>query len=226
MSSLSDEMRKYTKILSESRITDNPEVSYTLKGKSGAAEKRGEFEKAIVTLSGSKSGVFTKYAKAYKEIDDKAKEIEALKDSLNEKVKNSVDELFDVDDALYTRVVESVSMMATLSKYSPATTSQESEFDINGFVTELFEIATDDLLPMMNALKQKYTKIVEKTKKEVPSRLTIKTQESTNMDNNSYPDLKQWADNFSEKMNSRLVNIDSKMDYLVSRLPKEISQGL
>lgn len=223
--SLSDEMRKYTKILTEARITDNPEVSYQLKGKSGAAEKRGEFEKAIVTLSGSKSGVFTKFAKAYKEIDEKVKEVEALKDSLNEKVKNSVDELFDVEDAVYTRVVESVSMVATLSKYSPEVTTQESDFDAEEFVNELFQIASDDLLPVLNTLKQKYTKIIEKTKKEVPSRLTVKTQESVN-DNEVYPDLKEWADNLSDKLNFKIADFDSRMDYLVSGLPKEISQSL
>lgn len=226
--SLSDEMRKYTKILNEARLSDNPEIKYELKGKSGAAEKRGEFEKAIATLSGNTSGVFTKYAQSYREIDQKSKEIEALKDKLNEKVKNSVDELFDVEDALYTRVVESVSMIATLSKYSPEVTTQENDFDINGFVAELFETATEDLLPLLNSLKSKYTKLVEKTKKETPSRLTIKTKESINEDESVgvYPELKQWADKFSEKIQSRINEFDRKINQLKTELPVEISQTL
>jgi len=224
--SLSDEMRKYSKILFENRITDNPDVSYELKGKSGAAEKRGEFEKAIVTLTGAKSGVYTKYAREYQEIDNKLKELETLRDSLNTKVKSSIEELFDAEDAVYTRVVDTVSMLATLSKYVPPSQYQEEEFDVAGFMAELTQTASEELLPIITAMKAKYTKIVEKQKKEVAPRLSIKAKESINEENEIYPDLKLWADGFSEKIDQRLSSFDAKISDMKQKLPSSLQSAM
>lgn len=194
----------------------DPEIEYTDK------ETKGVLDKVIATLSGTQSSGFTRVGKKYKEIDRIEKEIAAQKKQLNAETKEKMEELFDVEDEVLTRVVETASLTLTLSKQTAAKKAEYekvSELDAEGMLNELAEMLPD-LTNTLNTLRKKYTKEVERVKSPAKSATTARLsapkfkKESVELNEG----LSDWVQKFKTWASKKLSRFDSKFNKLKAQV--------
>lgn len=160
--------RDIIKPLSEARITGDPEVKY--KEKRINVKTTNDLDKVIAELSGRKSAVFTTLANRYAKADRFAKKAKQIKDKLNERAKKKIEPLFDVEDEVLTRVVDTAALTLTLSKATPEKTTTDEFIDYEGLLEELAEMMPE-LTDKLEMLLDKYTEVEVKTSAAVPPRL-------------------------------------------------------
>ena len=209
---LSSEMRKYINILSESR-QEKDGISYEIEGPTKKATAAGEFSKITATLSGPESAKFTRLAKKYKILDMIAKRAAERRDTLNEETREKVQGLFDVEDAVLTRYVETVSLSITLAKATEASTSETRTIDIDGLLAELYETVDEKLIPVIKELEEKYTKIGTKTTKASPGALRVKIKEDLSLDG-----LESYAEQFKLTIMPILDQVSKKLSQIESQI--------
>ena len=210
---LSSEMRKYINILSESR-QEKDGISYEIAGPTKKATAAGEFSKITATLSGPESAKFTRLAKKYKILDMIAKRAAERRDKLNEETREKVQGLFDVEDAVLTRYVETVSLSITLAKATEASTAETRTVDIDGLLAELYETVDEKLIPVIKELEEKYTKIGTKTTKASPGALRVKIKEDLSLDG---------IESYAEQFKSTIMPILDQVSKELSQIESQIS---
>lgn len=187
------------------RIISDTEIKYTEKKVSGLLDR------VTATLSGKKSEIFTKMAKRYKKIDNAIKVLGEEREMLNEKVKNHMGEMFDAEDEVLTRVIESVSLTATLSKRTPASTKQVETFDTEGFMTALYQ-ALPDLEDQLNELVNRYKVVREVTVAEKSPALRVKVEEASDMvDAKVLKRVEEYSGLVNDKISKNLIDYDRKI---------------
>lgn len=142
MNNNTDEIRNILNQLRllEARI-EHPEVVYT-----------DEKSKVIAELRSHKSAVYTKLADRLETIDRMEAQIKEYKLEMKSITKEHVADLFDADDAVKTRVVDTISFIITLSKTPAPTTS----YQYMKILAELANHLTPELLVVLNDLKEKF----------------------------------------------------------------------
>lgn len=151
--------------LLEARI---PHLSYT------ETVTKGKLSRVVLSLEGSNSASVTKLAKRYERLDKTALLLKKKRDEVNEAIKEFGDELFDAEDALATRIIETVSftMMLTAAekaeqkKPTPKTDFEAAFAELSKLVPELEEKALEIL--------KKYTELVPP--KDTPVKLQVKSK--------------------------------------------------
>lgn len=134
-------------------------------------EVKGKVEKVIAELKGSHSAAWTKISKQYVDLDTEIKRLEEQRAELNAELKAKATGVFDTEDEVLTRVVETAQLTLTLSK--KVRTEAHPEVDAEGVVKSLAEADLPaDLRKMVKAIIKANTKI--KDAKETPERLTVK----------------------------------------------------
>jgi len=106
---------------------------------------KGVIERVTVELEGKESAIFTRAAKRYKQMDRLLDAIQEKRNELNGQIKDKVLEYFDdAADIIYTRVIDTVSMTATVSKTTPATPSSKEEVvDYEKVMKKLMELVPE-----------------------------------------------------------------------------------
>lgn len=171
-------------------------------------------DKVTVKLSGNRSGVFTRLAKKYKQIDRLIDSLNAKRDQLNEQVKENIGELFDAEDEVLTRVVDTVSLTATLAKRVAASSKTTTDFDAEGFVEELYEMMPE-LTEQLNVLRNKYTIIETVDVPEKSPALRVKVKESAETD--VLAKISNYSELVAEKIDSNLHNFDMRFEALLRK---------
>ena len=156
---------KVSDLLNESTLVEDrqKEWKYTEK------RVKGALNKVTLELEGSDSGAMSRLMTRYKRLDRQWKLMEERRNEVNRQVKDVADRIFDAEDALATRVIETVSYTVMLTKATPASekeatpqTDYESAFaELSRLVPELEEKAKEILA--------KYTELVPP--KDTPSAL-------------------------------------------------------
>lgn len=192
------------------RIINDQSIEYKEK------KVKGLLDRVTATLGGTKSGTFTRMANRYKKIDRLIKKLGEEREKLNETVKEHVVDLFDAEDEILTRVVETVSLVATLSKRTPAHSQEIEEFDSEGFINELYEMLPD-LADQFNVLREKYTVLETIEVPEKSPALRVKIKED--IDNQTVIDkIEDYSDLVYQKIMNRLDKFDRKFDTLKSKI--------
>ncbi|MCH8232406.1 MAG: hypothetical protein IIB82_07160, partial [Bacteroidetes bacterium] len=122
---------------------------------------KGEVSKVIANLTKQKSSAATKLATRYKQIDSAQKKITEQRNTLNLEMTEYVSSLFDAEDAIYTRVVDTASMILTLSKAQKGT---KVSVNFEKILEEILKIVPE-LTSQVDSLLKKYTVIKEFEKK-------------------------------------------------------------
>jgi chromosome segregation ATPase len=134
-------------------------------------EASGKVQKVIAELKGQHSSAWTKISKQYIELDTEIKKLSESRDELNAELKSKATDVFEVEDEVLTRVVETAQLTITLSKKTK--TAAGEEVDAEAVVKALAEAdLPKELRKMINALIKAHTKAVPA--KETPERLTVK----------------------------------------------------
>lgn len=185
----------------EARDLTNPNITYSEK------KVKKEVDRVTATLQGNDSGAFTRVAKRYKQIDRLQASLKIKRDELNKEVTAKVEALFNAEDEIYTRVVDTVSIVMTLSKKTEVTTE---DFDIDGYLEEV-ETLLVGFEKKLQLLRAKYTEVETITKK---SALRVKIKESTSI----WDKISSWADKIYKHIVSSLAKADAKIDKMKTEL--------
>lgn len=155
-------MHLIQQLLSEARI---PGANYTQKIAKGAIDK--------VTLhaEGTTSAALTRMLAKYHKISGLLDRLSAVQKTLHADVRAKVVSLFEAEDEVYTRVVETAKFAATVAK-NIEKPSTKTEVDWEAVARALSELIEDDLQPQVHEIVTKYTKITQVAKKEPGLRVT------------------------------------------------------
>jgi len=178
-------------------------------------------DSVIAFLSGKKSERFTKMARRYA----RAKRIEKMlameKQKLNAEVKEACEELFEVADQVYTRVVDTATMVFKLSK---ASETEKTTFDQKAYIAELEQL-TEMAVDELEKLRKKHETI---TKSKVASKLltpkekgvSVKTTEANEVGSGNK--LHQYACSIADDTKDFLTQWDAKFEALTSKFGNEV----
>lgn len=119
-------------------------------------DDKSKIEKVIVELKGSEAGKVTKIVNQLQEISDLEKELKQKKEKLKCSSKEICDELFKAEDEVYTRVMETSSVILTISK----STTRE-KIDYKKALEEMATKLTPDIIKQMNEIIKAFTKTEE-----------------------------------------------------------------
>lgn len=138
------------------RVTDNPNITYKEKTKGKGANKI--VDRVIAELKSHPSAIYTKMARKYAQIDRIKKLIEEKRNELNEQAKKDITALFNTEDQVYTRVIDTVSLTLTLAREEEPEEVTDTTVDYEGFMEELYE-TLPELEGMLKTILDKYTTI-------------------------------------------------------------------
>jgi len=130
-----------------------PGVKYTEK------QAKGVIERVTASLTGSDSANMTKLAKRYARLEVSMKAMKEQHEALNTKLKGDVQGLFDAEDIIYTRVVETAQFTLTMVK-EVQKTETTTEVDYKSIVAALSALVSDDLQGKVEEIIAQYSKII------------------------------------------------------------------
>src|SRR5271157_4146517 len=134
-------------------------------------EVKGKIEKVIAELKGQNSSSWTKISKQYVDLDNEIKKLQDSREKLNLELKDRATDVFDLEDEILTRVVETAQLTITLSK--KAKKEAHPEVNAEAVIDALAKAdLPKDLRKMVDACIKANTKMVASS--ETPERLTVK----------------------------------------------------
>ena len=189
-------------LITESR---QPQWAYTEK------RVKGALDKVTLALEGADSGAMTRLAKRYERLDKSAKLLKEKRDQLNAAAKDVGDRIFDAEDAVATRVIETVSYTVMLTAAQSAEMKQPTaKVDYESAFSELARLVPE-LTEQMDRIRQKYTEMIPPKDTPVGLRVKAKVQEGLLdtvkvMWTKFLDSIKQWGRSYD----TQLANIKKK----------------
>ena len=179
----------------------DPELKYVDK------RIKGKLEAVTVELSGNQSGKFTRISREYARLKKATEKLAEKRDALNVKIKEEVEGLYEAEDEIYTRVVETCSMTMTLSK---KTISETSKTDYEAIIAKLTEMVPE-LTDQINDLVKEFT-TVKPVEKSPALRVTVKEGlelgDLKKLAKAFFSKIKTWARSYDRKLKSIEKSID------------------
>lgn len=184
-----------------------PGVKYTEK------QVKGAIDKVTATLSGTSSANMTKLAKRYARLEVSLKAMKEKHDELNARLKEDVQGLFDAEDVVLTRVVETAQFTLTMAK-EVQKADGGTEVDYKSIIAALSALIPDELQSKVDSITEKYTKVLPP--KPAIKRLSVSKEVGAPppvveglLDN-----LKKMAASFLKSITSWAAGYDRKLNAL------------
>jgi hypothetical protein len=174
-------------------------------------EKRvkDKLDKVILELDGSDSGAMSRLMTRYKRLDQQWKMMEERRNEVNRQVKEVADRVFDAEDALATRIIETVSYTVMLTKATPASEKKDThKVDYESAFSELARLVPE-LEGKAKEILAKYTEVVKA--KDTPSALKY----TPKLDEGVLDTIKGWVSNVKTFVKEFLnwgKSYDAKLD--------------
>jgi hypothetical protein len=175
------------------------ELTYTQK------EVAGKVDRVIVQLEGRQSEAFTKLAKNFKRTKTHIERLEKVMESLNKEVKDKAIDLFNAEDEIATRVVDTVSIGITISKLPEVKDVVKTDWE--RIAKELASL-TPELDAKLKELTKKFTTVKAGIQKGVSLRVDLKEGKISDI----FDKLKNMFKSFLESVKSWGDSYDSKLD--------------
>jgi len=115
-------------------------------------------DKALAVLTSHDSAPYTRLANNIRRLAELEAEVKELKESIKSDTREHIQALFEAEDTLRTRVVETVSFTLTLSKDPEKTET----FKYKEILDKLAKFFTPELIEKMNDLKKTYKSVSQK----------------------------------------------------------------
>lgn len=189
-------------IISEAR---NPNLTYTQK------EVSGKLDRVIVELSGRESEKFTKLAKSFKRTKTQIERLVKVQDALNAEVKKEAIDLFDAQDEVMTRVVNTVSLGITISKKPEVKDTIKTDWEQ---VAKGIMALTPELDDKIKELIEQFTTVKAGVPKDMSLRIDIKE----GIISDAFGKLLGKLKSFLNSIKSWGSSYDSKLEKLKSQL--------
>lgn len=122
---------------------------------------KDKIARVVTTLEGNQSGVITKLAKTYMQLDRAVKALAERRNANNEELTDTVSSFFDeATDSVYTRVINTVSFTLTLAKQTPP--EDKTTVDYEKICAELKKLISEDLIGKIAEIEKQYTTVIPK----------------------------------------------------------------
>lgn len=177
-------------------------------------EAKGAVDKVTATLSGTEAANMTKLARRFARLDASLNALKEQREVLNAKLKEDVQGMFDAEDVVLTRVVETSQFTLTLAKELKKTGPDTKTVDYESIIAALSALIDDELQPKVAKIIKKYTEVTP-GKESVPVRKLIVSKEVVKegiMD--TIEKIKNWAAGLLKEMTSWATRYDSKLNNL------------
>lgn len=178
---------------------------------------KDKLSRIVVDLEGNKSGPVTKLAKRYMILDRAVKTLSDRRNEANEFLTDKVADYFDeAADALYTRVINTVSFTLTLNKQEFPEDKKKVNFEkiceeLEKLIAEELIEKADEIKAKIEEIKSKHTEIIPKEKQDIKKPgLRVKVNEGilelpTKLKailTSFLSKIKSWAKSFDKKLAS------------------------
>lgn len=167
-------------------------------------------DEVVAVLEGRQGSYATRLVREYKETHQKYKEVKEKRGELRDEVLEYFGELFDAEDEIATRIVETAG--ATLQLDKPSSYTRE-KFDEEGFMEELLELVPE-LEDKLMQLKDKYTDV---QKVQRSSRVRVKRESITGKLRKAWKVVKEMVSNFVSGIMNWSRSYDKRLDQLKAR---------
>jgi len=196
------------------RRKNDPDISGYDEIRVKKTDPDSDIDSVVAHLSGQRSAYFTRISRRFSRAARIKKLLAAEEKSLKADALEAVDAIFDKGDEVYTRVVETASLIFKISKSGDKTIDK---LDQAGYLTELEEL-TGLAVKELQTIKEKYTKPV--TTKIVPKVLAPreKKQPKEAMYEGVMDKLTQFVTAVSNKIDSFLAQWDSRFNNVKSKI--------
>jgi len=175
-----------------------PGTKYTEK------QVKGVLDKVTATLKGTEAANMTKLAKRYARLEASMKAMKEKHDELNQRLKGDVQDYFEAEEVVLTRVVETAQFTLTLAKEIQKKEGS-TEIDYTSIIAALSVLIPDELQSKIDQITEKYTKIVPP--KAPIKRLSVSKEVVTE-------GILERAKSFLKSIFSWATRFDSKLDKL------------
>lgn len=162
-------------------------------------------DKVVAQLKSYNSQSYTKLAQKIQRIEELEAETKRLKEEVKQEGRDAVNDLFSADDAVRTRVVETVSFVFTLTKDPKATVT----YQYAKIVEALEKKLTPELITVLEGLKKQY----QSTTQKAPA-LSLAAKESVDLSEGVWDNLKAMFAKFKNWVMNWGVKYDQKLDAL------------
>lgn len=183
---------------------------------------KNKIDRVTVELNSHQSGAMSALTHRYDRLDRAIKEMTIRRNDMNEKIKDKVTDLFDAEDIVLTRVVETVSFTLTLSKLVKAAEQKDKvTVDYESIARELAKLIPDDLQKAVQEITDRYTEVTLAADKS-PA-LRIKNKNDDKLTEDVLSSLKRYMDSVSKWIAGMLKwadKYDGKLDTLKAKLAK------
>lgn len=182
-----------------------PGVKYTEK------QVKNSLDRVTAALSGSSAANMTKLAKRYARLEASMAAMKEKHSELNARLKEDVAGLFDAEDVVLTRVVETAQFTLTMVKEIQKT-EETKEVDYASIVAALTVLIPAELQSKVDMITEKYTKLVPPkppVKKLSVSKEVVKEGLLDNLSK-----LKDWAARLLKSITTWATRFDSKLESL------------
>jgi hypothetical protein len=133
----------------------DPVLQYkTANAKNKPTIVESEIDKVILELKDKNSAPASNLANRFDEIKQLERDIQERKLKFDEKILEFFENHFDPTDAVYTRVIETASLVIQVGTPS---VRKNVKFDEDGFFTEVSKELTPELIEKMKELRKKFT---------------------------------------------------------------------
>jgi chromosome segregation ATPase len=184
-----------------------PQWAYTEK------RVKGALDKVILALDGSDSGVITRLAKRYERLDKSAKLLKEKRDEVNTAIKDLGDRIFDAEDAVASRIIETVSYTVMLTAAEKAEQKKPTaKIDFESAYSELAKLIPE-LTEKVDEIRAKYTEMIQPTDTPVKLRVKTKVQEGL------LDMVKAMWSKFMASIGQWARSYDSKLDAIKAKFP-------
>jgi predicted nucleic acid-binding Zn-ribbon protein len=170
---------------------------------------KGQIQKVILALEGNNSGAMTRLANRYHRLDRSAKLLKEKRDELNAQIKGIGDRVFDAEDALVTRVIETITCTVMLTAGEKAETKQPTQkVDYESAWKELLKMVPE-LTEQMDELRERLVaeaaKIEKKHTETIPPKDTptaLKVTRAASLEEGIMSTLASWYKGFTTWLKS------------------------
>lgn len=180
-------------------------------------EPEGDIDAVVAHLKGHRSAYFTKLARRFGRATRIKKLLAAEEKALKAETLQSVTDLFDAGDEVYTRVVETASLVFKVAKSGEKTVQK---LDEAGYLAEL-EKLTGLAVKELQTIKEKYTAPVTT---KIPAKvLAPKEKKATESVNEGVMDkINMFASAVTKKIKIFLQHWDRSFNTLKSQIEAEL----
>lgn len=186
-----------------------PDIEYIEKRNKKAGDV---LERVTAQLAGGHAANATKLARRFERLDKTAKLLKERRDEVNLKLKDLGDNLFNEEDALVTRVMETAKFAMTLSASEKAEKkAPKYSVDYEKAFAELAELVPD-LEEAAKKILSRYTALVPQT--DTPTKLTVKPKKLEEglmaTMKSAWTKLKSWFVGWTSSYDKKLADIKSR----------------